>query len=205
MNYWWSAASIMAVLGAMAVLSLRRLNRRTAPRFRAALVDASVSAGLMMVAAVPLVIPVLMLRDPMAEFAPIRLTVPLLLAAIPATLYLVVRDGLPGRHLRGRSPGKRSNHLRVERSDARRMNVRWSLRRNSTLLVVPLLVLPWTAPVAAAVLLVEILLAWRDPRGMRLGDRLAGTQVLYRRHHRRRDGASEIDRESTEERVGIAS
>lgn len=189
-SWWWSVGSAATVFAVAGALALRAVNPRTSPRFRAALIDAAVCAGALSVVAAALALPsfVAMLSSGVVWW-PLR-TGSLLVAAIPATVYLLLRDSLHLNEVTTRSLGKRSAHLRVAHDDGRPTRLLRSAYRNSTLLPAPLLLLPELAPAAAAALLVEIALVWRDPNALRLGDRLAGTRVLFRsRHSRRRSPA----------------
>jgi uncharacterized RDD family membrane protein YckC len=95
---------------------------------------------------------------------------------LAALAYVLVADGLWG----GRSLGKRLLGLRVVRLDGSAAGVRESILRNGPL---ALGVLLWKLPLlgwllAAAVFALETLLMVGSPEGRRLGDELAGTEVL---------------------------
>lgn len=85
----------------------------------------------------------------------------LMLAGILALLaYVLLKDGLPG----GTSVGKRLVRLRVVRGDGSKCDPVSSALRNITLLT-PLLP-------------IELIIAVADREGKRIGDRIAGTQVV---------------------------
>jgi len=92
-------------------------------------------------------------------------------------LYVLVRDGFSG----GQSLGKRlAGNRTVVRADGRNAVFRESMVRNIPFAVARVL---WAIPLigwlaAMAVVVFESLLVIGSPRGARLGDELAGTQVV---------------------------
>lgn len=100
---------------------------------------------------------------------------PDVLGFLSASGYILVRDGIFG----GRSIGKKLGRIIVVEGGAP-ADYRTSLIRNSTLAAAYLLFLiPYAGwllgPIALAV---ECLTALGDDKGMRIGDLLAGTQVV---------------------------
>jgi uncharacterized RDD family membrane protein YckC len=107
-----------------------------------------------------------------------------------AVAYLLVRDGLEFDFMDRRSVGKKLMKLRPVRLDGQPVDIATSFRRNILLAVGPFGVLVMLIPVAGWILgalvalcgavigVVEIVRIFTDPKGCRLGDDLAGTQVV---------------------------
>lgn len=111
------------------------------------------------------------------------------LGPLAALLYILFADGL----IDGASVGKRLARLRVVRGrDERPASLFDSLLRNAPLGIAGLFVLipiiGWVLFLTLGFLIIffEGYLVWRDPRGARAGDILAGTQVMDAR--KKRDG-----------------
>jgi len=180
MAQWVSVASAAAPAGLAAFLSLRTVNRGSARRFRAAFIDLAIAGALF--ALVWGGVGMLLGASGVPGLA-LEVDFAWVLGVVLAGMFLLLRDDLPLQASSSRSPGKAHQHIRLQRRDGSPMNPLTSVLRNLTLLALPLLWLDWAAPLAAAVLLVEVVLIWRDRSGRRLGDRLAGTRILFRRHH----------------------
>jgi uncharacterized RDD family membrane protein YckC len=88
-----------------------------------------------------------------------------LLGFVLALVYMLLRDGLFG----GRSLGKKLMKLRVVRSDGSKCDFVSSALRNITLPVFSII---------PPLYLIELLLPLVDKEGLRLGDRVAKTQVV---------------------------
>lgn len=107
-----------------------------------------------------------------------------------AAAYWLVRDGLAIEFMDGRSIGKKVMKLRPVRLDGRPMDIPTSVRRNwmfafggvvSLLLSIPILGWLLVIPVALLALALGLLETYKvvtDPRGRRLGDTMAGTEVI---------------------------
>jgi uncharacterized RDD family membrane protein YckC len=95
----------------------------------------------------------------------INLVLPILGFA-PAMAYLLMRDSLPWKWLRGQSLGKRLVRLEARSAAGQDLILDWpaAMNRNALLLFPPF----W---------LVELYVLLRRGDGQRLGDRWAGTQV----------------------------
>ncbi len=186
MGLWVSVAAAAVPATAAAVLSVRSVNRRSARRFRAAFIDLAIA-----MAVVGLVwgVVALLLEISGSGRASLGLDIASTLGLMLAGVFMLLRDDLPLQLSGSRSPGKAHQHLRVARRSSAPMTPAVSILRNLPLVAVPLLCLSVAAPFAAAVLLIEIALIWRHPKGLRLGDRIAGTQVMFRRHGRSRGTA----------------
>jgi uncharacterized RDD family membrane protein YckC len=174
-----AAAAVPAVLAAL--LTSRSLNRRSARRFRAAFIDLSIAAVIAAASWGMMSFLMEVMRKGRIGFG---INLASMLAILLSGAFVLLRDRLPVRSSRVRSPGKAQQHLRIVRRGSSPMTPGASVLRNLPLAVVPLFALPMAAPFAALVLVVEIVLIWRHPQGRRLGDYLAGTQVLFRRHGR---------------------
>jgi uncharacterized RDD family membrane protein YckC len=107
-----------------------------------------------------------------------------------AAAYWLCRDGLDIEFMDRRSLGKKVMKLRPVTQDGAPMDLVRSLRRNwmfgiggivSLLMFIPivgwLLIIP-VALVALGLGVMEIFLVVTDPKGQRLGDRTASTQVI---------------------------
>jgi uncharacterized RDD family membrane protein YckC len=113
-----------------------------------------------------------------------------LVGGLAAAAYWLCRDGLEIDFMDRRSLGKKVMKLRPVTQDGTPMDLAKSVRRNwmfgiggliSVLLFIPilgwLLIIP-VALVAFGLGIVEIFLVITDPKGQRLGDRMAKTQVI---------------------------
>ncbi len=118
------------------------------------------------------------------------------LGSIPAVggllggAYMLSRDGLDFDFMKHRSVGKHLMKLRVLRNDGSPMDIVTSVKRNWMfaigliilgLMFIPFLgwaLIPLVAIAAPILLIIEAVLAYNDPQGLRWGDRLAGTRVI---------------------------
>ena len=113
-----------------------------------------------------------------------------LAGGLVAVAYLLVRDGLEFDFMDRRSVGKKLMKLRPARLDGRPVDIATSFRRNILIAVGPAGILLMRIPVLGWVLgllvalcgavigVVEIVRIFTDPEGRRLGDDMAGTQVI---------------------------
>ena len=170
-NLLQSFAPLLAVL---AVLAWRPAAPRQWRRFRAAVLDAAIAGALFL--------PCWLIGNRAGNATPETNLLSLLpiTGATLATGFLLLRDGLAWSTRRRRSPGKSHYHLRVRVLDGSPMRATLSLLRNLPLAVTLLLIIPGCYPVIVAILLIECLLIHVTPTGRRLGDRLAGTEVITR-------------------------
>ncbi|MEW6081656.1 MAG: RDD family protein [Bacillota bacterium] len=95
--------------------------------------------------------------------------------------YVLLKDGF----LDGASPGKKAMGLRVvEVGSGARAAYGESIRRNlifaipNLITIIPLIGAIIAPILALLVYLLELYIAWRDPRGRRYGDHIASTQVV---------------------------
>jgi uncharacterized RDD family membrane protein YckC len=107
-----------------------------------------------------------------------------------AAAYMLLRDGLELDFMDGRSIGKKVMKLRPVRLDGQPMDLVASAKRNwmfalggitSLLLFIPVLGWLLMIPVALAGLalgIIEVVLVITDSDGRRLGDKIAGSQVV---------------------------
>jgi uncharacterized RDD family membrane protein YckC len=113
-----------------------------------------------------------------------------LVGGLAGAAYMLLRDGFEFDFMDRRSLGKKVMKLRPVTQDGTPMDLAKSVRRNwmfgiggliSVLLFIPilgwLLIIP-VALVAFGLGIVEIFLVITDPKGQRLGDRMAKTQVI---------------------------
>lgn len=112
------------------------------------------------------------------------------LGGLVAAAYLLFRDGLELDFMDGRSIGKKVMKLRPVRLNGEPMDLVASAKRNwmfalggitSVLAFIPVLGWLLMIPVALAGLvlgLIEVFLVITDPQGRRLGDKIAGSQVV---------------------------
>lgn len=112
------------------------------------------------------------------------------IGGLVAAAYFLCRDGLALEFMDGRSIGKKVMKLRPVRLDGQPMDLMASAMRNwmfalggvvTMLLFIPILGWLLMIPVAFAGLalgIVEIFLVLTDPQGRRLGDKIAGSQVI---------------------------
>lgn len=91
-------------------------------------------------------------------------------------LYILIADGL----FEGKSIGKYLTHLKVTTAEGLPVKTRESVLRNSPLFFAMLISkIPIFGPfVAGIIILFETVMIIGSPSGRRLGDELAGTQVL---------------------------
>lgn len=113
-----------------------------------------------------------------------------LLGGLAAAAYLLLRDGLELEFMDGRSIGKKVMKLRPVRLDGQPMDLVASAKRNwmfalggitSLLLFIPIIGWLLIVPVALAGLIlgvIEIFLVITDAQGRRVGDKMAGSQVV---------------------------
>ncbi|MGC8915950.1 MAG: RDD family protein [Thermoanaerobaculum sp.] len=132
-------------------------------RFIAALIDGLLSAG---VSLIPFV------------------------GGIVGGLYMLLRDGLELEFMERRSIGKQLMKLRPVRLDGQPMDPVTSIKRNLPLCVglvgTIFMVIPFLGWIVAilfglvglALAVIEVILVLTDPQGRRMGDKLAGTQVI---------------------------
>ena len=104
--------------------------------------------------------------------------------------YMLVRDGLDVEFMDRRSIGKKVMKLRPIRLDGRPMDIEASVKRNwmfalgaitGLLLYIPIigwLLIPVVGLVALVIGIIEIVKVLTDDAGRRLGDNMAGTQVV---------------------------
>ncbi len=103
-----------------------------------------------------------------------------ILGAIASTIYLLFKDGL----FEGQSLGKRVMKLQVVDGAGKPADYRVSVQRNiifaipAAIMIVP--ILGWViAPlVGLVVLIIELVKVLNDPKGRRVGDQWADTQVV---------------------------
>jgi uncharacterized RDD family membrane protein YckC len=112
------------------------------------------------------------------------------IGGLVAAAYFLCRDGLDLEFMDGRSIGKKVMKLRPVRLDGQPMDLTASAMRNwmfalggvvTMLLFIPILGWLLMIPVALAGLalgIIEIFLVLTDPKGRRLGDKMAGSQVI---------------------------
>ena len=183
MGPWISAASAAVPATLAAVLALRVVNRRSARRFRAAFIDLAIAT-----AVVGLVwgVVALLLEISGSGRASLGLDIASTLGLIFAGVFMLLRDDLPLQRSGSRSPGKAHQHLRVARRSSAPMTPAVSILRNLPLVAVPLVGFPSTAPYAARCSWSRSSSSGGILQGRRLGDRIAGTQVMFRRHGRSR-------------------
>ena len=123
------------------------------PRFIAALIDGALSAAV--------------------GFIPI-------IGAIIGTIYMLLRDSM----FEGQSLGKKIMKLQVITEEGKRPDYMVSIRRNGIFaLPILIMIIPvagWIiAPILSIVILViEIMKVLNEPKGRRLGDQWAATQVI---------------------------
>ncbi len=91
-------------------------------------------------------------------------------------LYMLIADGL----FTGRSIGKYLTHLRVVKKDNLPATTRESIIRNSPLFFALILIkIPFLGLfLGGAIILLELIMLVGSPKTMRLGDELAGTEVV---------------------------
>jgi uncharacterized RDD family membrane protein YckC len=102
------------------------------------------------------------------------------LGAIVATVYMFGKDGL----FDGRSVGKKVMKLQVMTESGAPATYADSAKRNAifalpyVLMIIP--VLGWVVAhfIGLAIVIVELVLLISDPKGKRIGDKWAGTQVI---------------------------
>ncbi len=91
-------------------------------------------------------------------------------------MYVLIADGL----FEGRSIGKYLTHLRVVKKDSSPATTRESIIRNSPLFFALILIkIPFLGLLlGGAIILLELIMLVGSPKTMRLGDELAGTEVV---------------------------
>lgn len=102
------------------------------------------------------------------------------IGAIISTVYLLIKDGL----FEGQSVGKKLMKLQVVSLEGNKADFAVSAKRNvifaipSFIMIIP--VLGWiVAPILALVILIiEVVKVLNEPKGRRLGDTWAGSQVI---------------------------
>lgn len=104
--------------------------------------------------------------------------------------YMLLRDGLTLDFANGRSIGKHLMKIRPIRLDGQPMDLATSARRNwmfalglliSALVFIPIvgwLLIPVVAIFSVVIVIIETLNANKKPAGIRIGDKMAGTEVV---------------------------